>query len=122
MALLPLDHAASRVSVEGEKRGLQDCTRFSHGPRLEAECIMMSTFKHIPLATVQSHGRRVTVWEVGEHVLPSAHKQGVKWRAGLPGCTAAPDRGYFLQSPRATASLPWPSGPMSLLGGQRLLS
>ena len=91
MALLPLGHVASRVTVEGEKRGLEDCTGFFHGPHLEAEHIVMSTSKHIPLATVQARGLKSTTWEVQEHVLPSARDEGVERRARLHRCPAAPD-------------------------------
>lgn len=77
MALLSLDHAASRVTVEGEKRRVEDCTGHIHGPGLEAGYIVVSmTFVHIPLAATQSHDSKLPVREVWGCVFLSAHKGG----------------------------------------------
>lgn len=67
MALLPLDHVASELTVEGRR---EDSTGGVHGPGLEAVDILVSrNFNHIPQATFP-------VREAWEHVFPGVHNAG----------------------------------------------
>lgn len=84
MAVLPLDHVASRVTVGRKKRRMEDCTGCFHGPGLEAVCMVVSmAFTHIPLAIAQSCGPKLIVQEAGEPVSPSAPKRRMKWGTDL---------------------------------------